>query len=160
MIDTFSMASAMTTSLRLDTAPRLRDTGDPRGDLGWPLREQLIERFDGHTRGLAKDAHRRALALAHVLRAHEPDHLPMVRGELVDTLAPGEVGHHVLAPLFGVDEEPFVVELDIGRADRRGRHVTPPCRLPGAPCPRPASSPSRRGCLARVTGCASRSTRT
>ena len=45
-----------------------------------------------------------------------------VVGKLLDPFALGDLGGHLLGPLLGVDEEPFVVELDVGGGDGHGGH--------------------------------------
>src|SRR5437764_9677876 len=97
MIETFSMVSAM--SCLSDAAAGFGDTGDLRGDLGRPLREQLVQLLDRDTGRLAEHSHGWARALAQELRAHEADDRPVRVRELVDAFAPCELGNHLLGPL-------------------------------------------------------------
>src|SRR6516164_11185890 len=123
MIETFSMVPSMANSSHIrpgarparvipgsDAAPRLRNAGHLGGDLGWALREELVELFDADPRGLAQDPHRGPGALLLVLVPHEPDDLPVLGGQMIDALGLGDLGRHFLGPLAGVGEEAVVAD--------------------------------------------------
>src|SRR6185437_15144309 len=114
--------------------------GDLRGELGRALGEEPVKLLDGHAGGLAERPDGGPGALVLVLVAHEPDDLPVLPGELGDALGGGDLRGHLLAPLPGVGEEPFVVDGDFGARIGRGGHGVPPYRgdPAGAVAPVPA----------------------
>src|SRR5829696_631679 len=123
MTDTFSIASAMT--VLSDAAAGLGNAGDLCGNLRRALGEQLVELLNRNTGGLAERSDGWAGAFVEVLLAHEPDHLPVPVGELVDAGLRGEDGCHVFGPLRRVDEEALVVDVYVDTGDRRGGHQSP-----------------------------------
>src|SRR6266702_7176603 len=108
-IETFSILplSAMTRlPCRLsDTATGFGDAGDLRRQLGWSLREQLVELLDADAGGPAQRPHGRPGALLRVLVAHELEDLPVLLGQRVDAGRVGDLGRHVVPPLVGIGEE-------------------------------------------------------
>src|SRR5215472_9463179 len=122
MIETFSMVPSMANSSHMrparalpglpgsDAAPRFGNAGHLGGDLGWALREELVELLDGDPRGLAQDPDRGPGALLLVLVPHEPDDLPVLGGQMIDALGLGDLRRHFLGPLAGVGEEAVVAD--------------------------------------------------
>src|SRR5215471_13787300 len=93
-----------------DAAPGLGDASHLGGDLGWALREQLVQLLDADPGGLAQDPDRRPGALFPVLVPHELDDLPVPVGQLIDALGLGDLRRHLLGPLTRVGEEPVVTD--------------------------------------------------
>src|SRR5690242_5560203 len=77
-----------------DAATRLGNAGDLRGELGRPLREELIQLLDTHPGGLTQRAHAGAGALLRVLVPHELDDLPVLRRQRADAGLPGDLWCH------------------------------------------------------------------
>src|SRR6516165_3358227 len=130
MMETFSilllllfMASLLMAHRPSDAAAGLGNAGDLRGELGRPLREELVEVLDAHPGGLAQGAHARAGALLRVLVPHEPDDLPVLRRERADAALLRDLRRHFLAPLLWVGEETVVADGDLGAVVDLGGHV-------------------------------------
>src|SRR6516164_9830329 len=81
---------------RSDAAAGFRNAGDFRGELGRPLREELVQLLDAHPGGLAQRAHAGAGALLRVLVPHERDDLPVLRRQRADAAFPGDLWRHFL----------------------------------------------------------------
>src|SRR5215469_3029684 len=123
MIETFSMLSSMANSSHVppvpaprrgrpgsDAAPRLGDAGHLGGDLGWALREELVELLDADPRGLPQDPDGGPGALLLVLVPHERDDSPVPAGQMIDALGFGDLGRHFLGPLAGVGEKAVLAD--------------------------------------------------
>src|SRR5215471_6890779 len=105
-----------------DAAARLRYAGDPRGELGRPLREELVQLLDAHPGGLAQRAHAGAGALLRVLVPHELDDLPVLRRQRADAGLPGDLRCHLFTPLLCIGEEAVVIDGDLGARVNLGGH--------------------------------------
>src|SRR5579872_4792990 len=126
MIETFSIVAGLGVALAatvsvvmtflltgLDAAPGLRDPGDAGRNLRRALGEELVQLFDRHAGALAEGANRRPRSLVEILLAHEANDLPVLFRHRIYALATRQLGHHRLAPLFGVKEEAFFVGVDV-----------------------------------------------
>src|SRR6516164_2238409 len=109
-----------------DAAARLGNAGDLRGELGRPLREELVQLLDAHPGGLAQRAHAGAGALLRVLVPHERDDLPVLWCQRVAAAFPGDLWRHFLMPLLWIGEEAIVVDGDCGARIDLGRHLNLP----------------------------------
>src|SRR5690349_11874271 len=77
-----------------DAAAGLGNAGDPRGELGRALREELVEVLDAHPGGLAQGTHARAGAFLRVLVPHELDDLPVLRRQRPDAALQRDLRRH------------------------------------------------------------------
>src|SRR6266511_2677268 len=155
-------SSSVNVSSLLHAAFGLGDAADLGCELGGALREELVELLDRDARFLAERADRRCRAGREIAVAHEPDDEPVAVAERGDAVLACDLLGELLAPLLGIGEEAFGVDVDGRLGDHHCGHLVllSSYGRGRASCRRSASPDRSRAGRARAAGRASRSTGT